>query len=382
MNTSGKGIACFHSIVKRARTPRGPARPDRDTLKSMLLKENQPLAPLTTLGVGGSARWFVEAATESDIEEAVAWAAQRGIDLFVLGGGSNLLISDAGFNGLVLKICLQGIEMTPADGQFQSLSAGAGVPWEDCVNRAIAANCAGIECLAGIPGTVGGTPVQNVGAYGQEVSTVIDRVRAFDRHSRAFVELSAGECDFAYRRSRFNTEDRNRFIVTRVDYRLTVGGAVTLRYPDLARELIEVDRPSLAEVAAAVRRIRRNKGMLLVEGDPNCRSAGSFFKNPVVTEELFKKIARHSAPPKFPAGPGRVKLAAAWLIEQAGFYRGYRLDKAGISQRHTLALVNYGEADQGGSSAAEILVLADQIRWAVESQFGIRLEIEPVLVGF
>jgi len=383
MITSGKGIACFHSIVKEVRTLRGPARPNRDTLKSMLLKENQPLAPLTTLGVGGPARWFVEAATEPDIAEAVAWSAQCGIDLFVLGGGSNLLISDAGFNGLVLKICLQGIEMTPADGQFQSLIAGAGVPWEDCVNRAIAANCAGIECLAGIPGTVGGTPVQNVGAYGQEVSTVIDRVRAFDRHSRAFVELSAGECGFAYRRSRFNTEDRNRFIVTRVDYRLTVGGAVTLRYPDLARELMEVDRPNLAEVAAAVRRIRRNKGMLLIEGDPSCRSAGSFFKNPIVSEETYRKIAAAGmTPPRFPTGLGAasaklVKIPAAWLIERAGFAKGYAVGSAGISSKHTLALVN-----RGGASAEEIIALAEQIRAEVASRFGIELEMEPVKVGF
>jgi UDP-N-acetylmuramate dehydrogenase len=355
----------------------------------MLLIENQPLAPLTTFGIGGLARWFVEATTEAEIEEAVAWSTGRGIDLFVLGGGSNLLISDAGFNGLVLKICLPDFDFIDSDNESKIICAGAGVPWDDCVNRAIASNCAGIECLAGIPGTVGGTPVQNVGAYGQEVSTVIDRVRAFDRHERAFVEMNAADCAFSYRRSRFNTNDRNRFIVTRVDYRLARDGAPTIRYPDLARALMETENPSLNEVAAAVRLIRQNKGMLLVEGDPNCRSAGSFFKNPVVREESVPEIAARSTglsftkkPPQFPAGPGEVKLSAAWLIEEAGFHRGYRLGKAGISRRHTLALVNYGDADQSGSSAAEILVLADQIRSTVESQFGVRLEIEPVLVGF
>ncbi|MGD0911611.1 MAG: UDP-N-acetylmuramate dehydrogenase [Terracidiphilus sp.] len=355
----------------------------------MFLIENQPLAPLTTFGIGGPARWFAEAATEGEIEEAVAWSIERKIDLFILGGGSNLLVADTGFNGLVLKIGLPGIETIDSGGQSKVLRAGAGVSWDDCVNYAITANCAGIECLAGIPGTVGGTPVQNVGAYGQEVSTVIDRVRAYDRHSGAFVEMSAADCSFSYRRSRFNTSDRDRFIVTRVDYRLTRDGAPTIRYPELARALMETENPSLIEVAAAVRVIRRNKGMLLVEGDPNCRSAGSFFKNPVVREERAPEIAERSTglsftrkPPQYPAGPGEVKLSAAWLIEEAGFHRGYRLGNAGISRRHTLALVNYGEADQGGASAADILALADQIRAAVRAQFGIELEMEPAKVGF
>jgi UDP-N-acetylmuramate dehydrogenase len=362
--------------------------PRRDTLDPMLLIENQPLAPLTTFGIGGLARWFVEATTEAEIEEAVAWSTVRRIDLFVLGGGSNLLIADAGFNGLVLKVSLPGIDLVQEEDGTK-FHAGAGVLWEECVNHAIAANCAGIECLAGIPGTVGGTPVQNVGAYGQEVSTVIDHVRAYDRHERAFVEMNAADCAFSYRRSRFNTNDRNRFIVTRVDFRLVRDGAPTIRYPDLARALMETENPSLNEVAAAVRLIRQNKGMLLVGGDPNCRSAGSFFKNPVVRKESVPEIAARSTglsftkePPQFPAGSGEVKLSAAWLIEEAGFHRGYRLGKAGISRRHTLALVNYGDADEGGASAAEILVLADQIRSTVESQFGIRLEIEPGLVGF
>ena len=266
----------------------------------MFLIENQPIAPLTTFGIGGLARWFVEATTEAEIEEAVEWASSRTIDLFVLGGGSNLLVSDSGFNGLVLKIGLPGLDLIDCGGQSRIISAGAGVSWEDCVNNAIAANCAGIECLAGIPGTVGGTPVQNVGAYGQEVSSVIDRVRAFDRHKRAFVELSVEECNFSYRRSRFNTSDRNRFIVTRVDYRLKRDGAPTIRYADLERALAASHpngaQPTLEEVAAAVRRVRQSKGMVIVDGDPDSRSAGSFFKNPVVPEELLQKVAACNAP--------------------------------------------------------------------------------------
>jgi UDP-N-acetylmuramate dehydrogenase len=356
----------------------------------MLLRENQPLAPFTTLAIGGPARWFVEAASEDGIAEAAEWARGRGVPLFVLGGGSNLLVSDAGFDGLVLHIALRGVAAVGtgvnAGGSERIFQAAAGEDWDGLVERAVKENCAGIECLAGIPGTVGGTPVQNVGAYGQEVATVIERVRAYDLRERVFVELGASECGFAYRRSRFNAEDRGRFIVSRVDYRLTRAGAPTLRYADVERA-IEAEhggagQPTLAEVAATVRRIRHAKGMLLVEGEPDCRSAGSFFKNPVISEELFQKIAPRSggAPPRFPAGKGNVgmvKIPAAWLIEQAGFHKGFALGAASISSRHTLALVNCG-----GATAAEILALAERIRAAVELKFGIRLEMEPVLVGF
>ena len=357
----------------------------------MRMEENKLLAPFTTFGIGGPARWFVEAGSEDEIVEATGWARQRGLKLFVLGGGSNLLVADAGFDGLVLRVGLRGIavaETAEDPGQAGEVGqriyqAAAGEDWDGFVERTAEDNCAGVECLAGIPGTVGGTPVQNVGAYGQEVAPAIERVRAFDLEERAFVEFSAAECGFGYRRSRFNSADRGRFIVTRVDYRLTVGGAPTLRYADLQRALAERGneggKPSLAEVAAVVRRVRQSKGMLLVEGDPDCRSAGSFFKNPVVNEEQVRQIAGVSEkePPRFQAGPGQVKLPAAWLIEQAGFAKGYALGAAGVSSRHTLALVN-----RGGASAAEILALAGQISTAVEAHFGIRLEMEPVMVGF
>jgi UDP-N-acetylmuramate dehydrogenase len=274
--------------------------------------------------------------------------------------------------------------MNAAEQPGQAIySAAAGEDWDAFVQRTVEDNCAGVECLAGIPGTVGGTPVQNVGAYGQEVASVIDRVRVFDLKERAFQEFSAAECGFAYRRSRFNSTDRERSIVTRVDYRLVEGGEPTLRYADVQRAIQEDGQdgaqPLLVEVAAAVRRIRLSKGMLLVEGDTDCRSAGSFFKNPVVSEEQVRKIAAVSGkePPRFPAGLGQVKLPAAWLIEQAGFAKGYVLGNAGVSSRHPLALVN-----RGGASAIEVLELAEQINSAVEARFGIRLEIEPVLVGF
>jgi UDP-N-acetylmuramate dehydrogenase len=350
----------------------------------MYIVEDQALAPFTTFGIGGPARWFVEATTEDEIAEAVEWARQRNVTLFVLGGGSNLLVSDHGFDGLVLRIASRGITSTqlPNDSSHRIYQCAAGENWDALVERAVQENCAGVECMAGIPGTVGGTPVQNVGAYGQEVASTIERVRVFDRIERAFIELSAAECAFAYRRSRFNSTDYGRFIVTRVDYRLIVDGAPTLRYADLQRTFENApSTPSLAEVAAAVRNIRHSKGMLIVEGDPDCRSAGSFFKNPVVSEEQAQRIAVSIAKelPRFPAGaenPGKVKLPAAWLIEQAGFTKGYAKGPAAISSRHTLALVNRGSA-----TAMDILDLASEIRSAVQQRFGVQLEMEPVFVG-
>jgi UDP-N-acetylmuramate dehydrogenase len=359
----------------------------------MRMEENKPLAPYTTFAIGGPARWFVEAASEDEIVEATAWARERGLALFVLGGGSNLLVADSGFDGLVLRVGLRGISIDSAEPDAETpgqriYRAAGGEDWDSFVQRTVQDNCAGVECLAGIPGTVGGTPVQNVGAYGQEVASTIEQVRAFDLNERCFVELSAAECGFAYRRSRFNSSDCGRYIVTRVDYRLTLGGAPTIRYADLQRAIqdaaTEGKQPSLVNVARLVRRIRLGKGMLLVEGDPDCRSAGSFFKNPVVSEERAGQIAAMSRemPPWFPAGPGQVKFPAAWLIEQAGFTKGYALGAAAISSRHTLALVNLGNAGRGGASAQDVLDLASQIMGEVEAQFGIHLEMEPVLVGF
>jgi UDP-N-acetylmuramate dehydrogenase len=349
----------------------------------MLLEENKVLAPLTTLGIGGPARWFAEARTERDVAETAKWAREQGIVLFVLGGGSNLLVADEGFDGLVLHVRLEGIQSL-RDGDSVVLQAAAGEGWDRCVERSLQENCAGLECLAGIPGTVGGTPVQNVGAYGQEVSTTIEGVRAFDLATQGFVEFTNEQCGFAYRRSRFNTVDRGRYVVTRVDYRLNPGGEPSLHYPEVQRAFPAGLKPSLSEVAAAVRRIRQSKGMLLVEGDPDCRSAGSFFKNPVVERERIAEITAESgkAPPYFPAGRGsaedrHVKLSAAWLIEQSGFAKGFARGAVGLSSRHTLALIN-----RGGAPAKEILALAGEIRDAVAARFAIRLEMEPELLGF
>ena len=344
----------------------------------MILKENQPLAPFTTFGIGGPARWFVEAETEDDVVEAAYWTREHDLELFVLGGGSNLLVSDVGFNGVVLHV---GIKAVERDGEL--FSCGAGEDWDGLVSFAVAQRCAGIECLAGIPGTVGGTPVQNVGAYGQEVESVIERVRAFDLEQWDQVELLKNECGFGYRRSRFNTSDRGRFVVTGVDYKLRRDGSPQITYADLKTHFHGLTgTPTLSEVADVVREIRRGKGMLLVEGDPDCSSAGSFFKNPEVAPEVAERVREFAekagvALRVFPAAGGLVKIPAAWLIEQAGFPKGFALGAAGISSRHTLALIN-----RGGAKAEEILALARMIVAAVQDRFGISLEMEPVMLGF
>jgi len=346
-------------------------------LTEVKIQENVPLAPFTTFGVGGPARWLVEAATESEIVDAVAWARERSLPVFVLGGGSNLLVSDSGFAGLVLRVALKGIDSEENAGH-PLFRVAAGEDWDGFIARAVQENCAGVECLAGIPGTVGGTPVQNVGAYGQEVAETIERVRVLDLDSLSFREILAADCGFAYRSSIFNSTAKGRFLVVRVDYRLAPGGRANLRYADLQKAFPAGSEPSLIEVAAAVRKIRRSKGMLLVDGDEDCRGAGSFFKNPVIPERDLSEItARLGAqPPSWPVKEGFLKLPAAWLIERAGFEKGFRLGSAAISSRHTLALVN-----RGGASAADILALRDLIVARV-SHLGIRLEMEPVLVGF
>jgi UDP-N-acetylmuramate dehydrogenase len=345
----------------------------------MQLQEHVPLAPLTTFGIGGPARWFVEADTEATVVEAVEFARERDLPLFVLGGGSNLLVSDEGFPGLVIHIAMRGVEQgeySPSVGVF---SVAAGEDWDTFVCEAVGRGYGGIECLAGIPGTVGGTPVQNVGAYGQEVATVIESVRAFDLACKRFVNLSPEDCGFSYRKSIFNTTAHDRFIVMRVNYRLPYNSKSVVSYPDLIRYFKNwPGHPSLAEVSDAVRAIRREKGMLLVPGDPDCASAGSFFKNPVVQREAFERIAVQfqDKMPNYSAGDGRVKIPAAWLLDQAGFHKGFIAGKAGISSRHTLALIN-----RGGATAREVAEFRDRIIAAVEAKFGIQLEPEPVWVG-
>ncbi|PYS04292.1 MAG: UDP-N-acetylenolpyruvoylglucosamine reductase [Acidobacteria bacterium] len=344
-----------------------------------LIHENVALALLTTFGIGGPARYFIDAPDEQTVLEAIHGAKEKDLPIFVLGGGSNLLVADAGFPGLVVRIGIRGVEWASANGKT-IVDAGAGEEWDRLVASSVERNLSGIECLSGIPGSVGGTPVQNVGAYGQEISEVLVSVRAYDRSADRIVELSHDECGFTYRTSVFNTTAKDRYAVLHVIYALTNNGNPAIRYPELQREFEgKTANPTLAEVRDAVRRIRGRKAMLLVEGDPDCRSAGSFFKNPMVTEEKFADLQSIAGPnvPRYPASGGKVKTAAAWLIEHAGFSKGYSVGPVGLSTKHTLALVN-----KGGATAADVVRLARQIRSGVRDRFGIELVPEPVLLGF
>ena len=351
----------------------------------MLLQENTPLAPLTTLRLGGPARFFVEAKSAGEVQEAVAFAASKSLPLFVLGGGSNLVVADSGWPGLVLKVAIPGIDQRPGhDDEGKVLfDAGAGESWDRFVSHAVMAKCAGIECLSGIPGSVGGTPVQNVGAYGQEVSETIASVEVFDLHDSQVRELCPEACGFAYRSSIFNTTERGRFVILRVTYALTPGGEPHLEYADLQRHFEGREtRPNLAETREAVRHIRARKGMLIVPGDPDCQSAGSFFKNPVLTESQHDALQKRAAAkglhlPSYPALESHKKVSAAWLVEKSGFARGYSLGHVGISSKHALAIVN-----RGGATAAEVLALRDQIQHRVQEIWDVRLEPEPVMLGF
>ena len=348
----------------------------------MEIQENIALAPLTTLRVGGNARYFVCAGSVEDVEAAVSFADGKNLPLFVLGGGSNVLISDSGWPGLVIQIGISGIDHTHERNTIR-LIVGAGEDWDQFVAFCVTRHLAGVECLSGIPGSVGGTPVQNVGAYGQEVSQTIASVLVFDLIDKQVREMDAADCEFGYRSSIFNTRERGRYVILRVTYEVQAGAAPTLRYADLQNYFAgRSETPTLGEVREAVLKIRASKGMLITPGDPDCRSAGSFFKNPVLTQPQFDELAakaraRKLSVPSYPAASQQKKISAAWLVENSGFTKGYVKGRVGISSKHALALVNRGDA-----TAAEITALRDEIQQRVEQQWGIKLEPEPVFVGF
>jgi UDP-N-acetylmuramate dehydrogenase len=345
------------------------------------IQEHVLLAPYTTLRIGGPARFFCEVTTEAELLKAIHFARQHSLKLFTLGGGSNLLIGDSGFDGLVLHIAIRTPTEATRQGRYIDYTAAAGTAWNSFVLDICEQGISGVECLAGIPGSVGGTPVQNVGAYGQEVADTITSVRAFDLDTSTFVTLTHEECRFAYRSSIFNTTQRNRYIVTQVTFRLDSTALPNLAYADLQRHFAGLAPPTPMEIYDAVREIRHRKGMLIVEGEADCRSAGSFFKNPIVPESTLTDIAATlSIPtnkiPHWPAADGNIKLPAAWLLEQAGFPKGFQRGNAGISSRHTLALINRGSA-----TAADITHLRDTIQQQVKVRFHIHLEQEPVQLG-
>ncbi|MFE3253399.1 UDP-N-acetylmuramate dehydrogenase [Streptomyces sp. NPDC059209] len=341
-----------------------------------------PLAPLTTFRLGGPATRLITATTDAEVVAAVREADDAGTPLLIIGGGSNLVIGDKGFEGTALRIATRGFDLSGT-----ALELAAGETWTDAVARTVEAGLAGIECLAGIPGSAGATPIQNVGAYGQEVSSTITEVVAYDRTTRETLTLTNAECAFSYRHSRFK-EHPERYVVLRVRFALEDAGGLSapLKYAETARALgVEPGaRVPAATARESVLALRAGKGMVLDPADHDTWSAGSFFTNPILDDAQFaafvararERLGADVAPPAFPAGEGRTKTSAAWLIDRAGFTKGYGTGQARISTKHTLALTNRGDA-----TTEDLLALAREVVAGVREAFGITLVNEPVTVG-
>jgi UDP-N-acetylmuramate dehydrogenase len=331
-----------------------------------------PLAPLTTLRLGGPAARVVEARSDEDLIAAVRECDDTGEPLLVLAGGSNVVIADAGFAGTVVRVMTRGVERDGA-----TLTVAAGEPWDSLVETTVNQGLTGIECLSGIPGSTGATPIQNVGAYGQDVAQTVTGVRVFDRERATVEELPAEELGFAYRTSALRGHDRR--IVLRVTFELTEGElSAPLRYAELQRA-VGAESATPAEIRDAVLKLRRGKGMVIDPADPDSVSAGSFFTNPILDAGAFEELvarAGEQSPPRFPEPDGRIKTSAAWLIERAGFHKGDERGRVGISTKHSLALVN-----RGGATTAELVALAREIAAGVRERFGVDLHPEPIFVG-
>lgn len=338
------------------------------------------LAPLTSLGLGGPAAFLARVTHPDALPELLDWAARRSLPITLLGGGSNVVIADEGVPGLVLLLDIFG-EDVEVRGGVAEVSVGAGEAWDPFVERTVARGWSGLECLSGIPGRVGATPIQNVGAYGQEVSQTLVSVDVYDRSRGERATLGREACGFGYRTSRFKAADAGRFIVLGATFRLRVGGPGCVAYPELARQFARpgAPAPTPGAVRRAVLETRRGKSMLLDPNDENGRSCGSFFLNPELTAaELDALRARAPAPPPtYPQPDGRIKVPAAWLIEQAGFSRGQRFGAVGISSRHALALVCHA-----GATSRQLVAAAHRIRDGVERAFGVALAPEPRFFGF
>jgi len=352
-----------------------------------IVQENVPLAARSTLGVGGPARYFVEAQTIAEAAEALEWARESANAVTLLGGGSNVVIADAGVPGLVLQMADGQCELLEATQDVVRIRAGAGVAWDDVVSRAVARGFGGIECLSGIPGFVGAAPIQNIGAYGQEVADVIEAVELLDVHTGILFWLSAAECGFGYRDSVFKRQP-HRHLICSVRLRLKPNAQPDVRYVQVAEVLDGVTVPQAAKGLCLVRdvvlRLRRQKAMVLDAAEPDSRSAGSFFTNPVVLPDVAAAVQARLSPtlrpddamPRWPAGDA-VKLSAAWLIERSGMAKGYGEGPVGLSRKHTLALVN-----RGGATASDVLAFADHVADRVLETCGVGLQREPVLLGF
>jgi UDP-N-acetylmuramate dehydrogenase len=343
------------------------------------------LADYTTLGLGGPAKTFVSADTEQGLVRAVRSADKAGEPVLLIGGGSNLVVADAGFPGTVIHVNTRGLTFIDTCDGAVDVTVAAGADWDDVVAAAVGEGLAGLEPLSGIPGRAGATPIQNVGAYGREVAEVITGVRVYDRQEDQIRIIQNRGCQFSYRSSLFRSGPP-RYVVLDVTFRLVRQSlSAPVKYAELASELgVEMgERAAVGEVRAAVIKIRSRKGMVLNPGDPDTRSAGSFFTNPVITAEEFAGVETAAAAreagqvPHYPAGAGLVKVPAAWLIEHSGFAKGYGAPgPARVSSKHTLALVNAGEA-----KTADLLALAREIVAGVQASYGVTLTPEPILIG-
>jgi UDP-N-acetylmuramate dehydrogenase len=334
------------------------------------------LADLTTLRLGGPARAVIEATSESLLVDAVRIADEAGDPVLLVAGGSNLVVADEGFDGTVVRILTRGIEVDADDCSGAMVTIAAGEPWDDIVARAITEGWVGVEALSGIPGSTGATPIQNVGAYGQEVSQTIASVRTYDRYDRVIRTIAAADCGFSYRSSRFKAEPQ-RYVILSVTFQLELGDlGAPIAYAELARALdVEVgERARAAEVREAVLALRRGKGMVLDADDHDTWSAGSFFTNPLLTVDEADALPADA--PRFAQPDGTVKTSAAWLIDHAGFAKGHGTGHVSLSAKHALALTN-----RGGATTNELLSLAREIRDGVRTAYGITLVNEPVLVG-
>ena len=359
---SAVGVSASGTMLSSARMPIADVRSD------------VPLAPLTTLGIGGPAKRFARVTSASEVADALAEADAAGERVLILGGGSNLVVRDQGWPGLVLQIAIDDVRVDNDGDDFAIVHAAAGVVWDELVEELVAQGLAGVECLSGIPGLVGATPMQNVGAYGQEVADTIVRVHAFDREALEPVAFAPAACEFAYRTSAF--KGKERYAITEVEFRLPRRiDSLPIKYAELAKALAvpEGATASLASVRNTVIALRRKKGMVVDPADPDSRSAGSFFTNPIVSLEIAATLPADA--PKWPQPDGRVKLSAGWLIERAGFAKGMQRGTVGISSKHALALVNLG-----GATTHALLALAHEIVDGVRAKLGVELVPEPVIV--
>lgn len=374
----------FHCMDASLRIPRLPFVSSRPIVP----QRDVPLDARTTLGLGGRAAQLVSVRAESELVAALMSAAEQTLSTFVLGGGSNLIVPDDGYDGLVISMEMRGIATLPAENargeRTMRVTAAAGEPWDELVAFTVQNGWQGLECLSGIPGLVGATPVQNVGAYGQDVSETICAVGVVDRTTKQTLTLTPEECQFAYRDSALK-RNPTQYVVTWVCFELRPSTPPALKYAELQKALADKPSPTLAEVRETVIALRKKKSMVIDAFDPNRRSAGSFFTNPIVRADVADEVVRRAIDrgvaksatdvPRWPEKDGRVKLAAGWLIEKSGIEKGLRMGHVGISSAHALALVHHG-----GGTTKELLALADHVVRTVREAFGVELEREPVLL--